>query len=169
MSQEVVANFLVDEHGLSADRAQLLARLSGGRFGWAVTAATGAEVLEERDRQLARLQEVVGGGLEVRFEYARDLAAQFRRDREVAVRVLGEWLQWWRDLLMLKEEMPELVVNVDRQEELERMVHRLRTREIVAVVRELVATVERLEQNANPRLALEVLMLALPRADEVPA
>ena len=29
---------------------------------------------------------------------------------------------------------------------------------------ELAATMERLEQNANPRIALDVLMLALPRA-----
>ncbi len=164
LSREAVTDLLVDEHGPSVEQARLLARLSGGRLGWAVAAATDANLLEERDRWLARLQEVMDGGLEVRFESARDLAARFGRNRETVREVLGLWIQWWRDLLMLKEEMPELVVNLDRQEALVHMAWRLRTREITAAINELVATLERLEQNANPRLALEVLMLALPKA-----
>ena len=164
LAQEAVAALLVEEHGLSSEQARLISRLSGGRLGWAMAAATDTAVLEERGRRLDRLLEVVDGGLEVRFEYARDLAAQFARDREAVRQVLGEWLQWWRDVLVLKEGVPELVVNQDRQEALERLVQRFRSREIAAVVQEVLATLERLEQNANPRLSLEVLMLALPGA-----
>ena len=164
LAQEEVADLLVEEHGLSSEQAHLLSRLSGGRLGWAMAAATDAAVLEERGRRLDRLLEVVDGGLEVRFEYARELAAQFTRDREAVRQVLVEWLQWWRDLLVLKEGVLELVVNQDRQEALERLVQRFRPLEIAAVVQEVMATLERLEQNANPRLSLEVLMLALPGA-----
>ena len=64
--------------------------------------------------------------------------------------------------MVLKEGVPELVVNQDRQEALERLVQRFQTRKITAIVQEVLSTLERLEQNANPRLALEVLMLALP-------
>jgi DNA polymerase-3 subunit delta' len=159
-----VAGLLVEEHGLSPERALLLARLSGGRLGWAVSAATNASVLEERDRRLDRIAEVVDGGLEIRFGYAQELATQFTRNREATRQVLGEWLQWWRDLMVLKEGVPELVVNQDRQEVLEQLAQRFQTRKITAVVQEVLATLERLEQNANPRLALEVLMLALPGA-----
>ena len=121
--------------------------------------------MEERTRQLQRLQEVVDGGLEVRFEYSRELAAQYGRSRETVRQVLGLWLQWWRDLLVLREGSQELVVNLDylgtdSDGALQRMAHRFQ----VGVVSELLATMERLEQNANPRLALDVLMLALPRA-----
>ena len=164
LAQEAVAGLLVEEYGLSSDRAPLLARLSGGRLGWAVAAATDTAVLEERERRLDRILEVVDGGLEVRFGYAQELATQFTRNREATRQVLGEWLQWWRDVMVLKEGVPELVVNQDRREALERLVHRFQTRKIAAVVQEVLATLERLEQNANPRLALEVLMLALPRA-----
>lgn len=168
LAQESVAGLLMQELALSPERALLLARLSSGRLGWAMTAAADTAVLDERDRQLDRILEVVDGRLEVRFEYAQELAAQFTRDRESARQVLGQWLQWWCDLLVLKEGVQELVVNQDRREALERMVQRFLTRQVATVVHEVLATLDRLEQNANPRLALEVLMLTLPKADAVP-
>ena len=89
---EAVAKLLIDEQGLSQERAQLLGRLSGGRLGWALAAASDSTVIEERTRQLQRLQEVVDGGLEVRFEYSRELAAQYGRARETVRDVLGLWV-----------------------------------------------------------------------------
>ena len=165
LSEEAVTGLLVGEHGLSEERARLLARLSGGRLEAALAAASDASILEERDRRLARLLEVVDGGIGVRFAYVGDLAAQFGRNREAVREVIGLWLQWWRDLLMLKEQRPELIVNLDRKEALEQMARRFGPNEVAALVHELVATLERLEQNANPRLALEVLVLALPKGN----
>ena len=169
LSLEAVTELLINEQGLSQERAQLLGRLSGGRLGWTLAATADTAVMEERAHQLLRLQEVVDGGLEVRFEYARELAAQYGRSRETVRQVLGLWLQWWRDLLVLREGSQELVVNLDylgadHDGALQMMAHRFQAGEVAGVVSELLATMERLEQNANPRLALDVLMLALPTA-----
>ena len=74
------------------------------------------------------------------------------------------WLAWWRDMLMLKEEVAELVAGPDWRESLEARAGRFSAEQVAGVVREVVATQERLEQNVIPRLALDVLMLALPAA-----
>ena len=169
LPEETLVALLSGEHSVGLDDARLLARLSGGRLGWAIAAATDPRVLQERERRLEGLLAVLEGGLERRFRFAQELGQQFGRDRAAAMEVLGFWLLWWRDLLMLKEGAPELVVNLDHQLLLEEKAQQLPDDRIGDVVREVVATMERLEQNANPRIALDTLMLALPRARPVRA
>ncbi|MEE8442943.1 MAG: DNA polymerase III subunit delta' [Dehalococcoidia bacterium] len=162
LSEETLLTYLTEERGVALEDARLLAKLSGGRLGWALAAATDPKILDTRQQRLEALQEVVDGGLEQRFQYAQELATQFSRDRATTQEVLGFWLLWWRDLLMLTQGVPELMKNLDWRESLEERAPRYQKDEVTAVVRELVATLERLGQNANARLALDVLMLALP-------
>lgn len=160
---------LAGEHGVTPEDARLLARISGGKVGWALSAVANPRLLDERQRRLETLLSVVDGGLERRFQYAQELAQQFGRDRGAVREELGFWLLWWRDLLVLMQQAPELVVNVDWRQTLEERAGRLHTGEVARVVRELVATLERLEQNANSRIALDVLMLTLPAPAKRPA
>jgi hypothetical protein len=51
---------------------------------------------------------------------------------------------------------------VDRRAQLEQQALSYSPAQIAAVIRELQATLVRLEQNVNPRLAMEVLLLHLP-------
>lgn len=167
LPEETLVVLLAKEHSVGVDDARLLARLSGGRLGWAIAAATDPRVLQERERRLASLLSVLEGGLERRFKFAEELGRQFGRDRTSVMEVLGFWLLWWRDLLVLKEGAPELVVNLDHLVVLEDKLQQLADNRIGDIVREVAATIEHLEQNANPRIALDVLMLALPRARPV--
>ena len=66
---------------------------------------------------------------------------------------------------MLKEGKPDLVANRDCLKALEEKQTEFSTDQVVAVIKETVATKERLMQNASPRLALDVLMLLLPEGD----
>ena len=131
-----------------------------------MAAVANPRLLEERQRRLETMLSVVDGGLERRFQYAQELAQRFGRDRSAAQEELGFWLLWWRDLLVLMQQAPDLVVNVDCRQILEDKARRFQAGEVITVVRELVATMERLEQNANPRIALDVLMLTLPGAEQ---
>jgi len=168
LPEETLVALLTEEHSVALEDARLLARLSGGKLGWALAAATDPKVLGERQQRVEALLEVVDGGLERRFQFAQELASQFSRDRATAQEVLSLWLLWWRDLLMLKEDAPELLVNLDWQEGLEERARRFQRDQVATVVRELMATLERLEHNANPRIALDVLMLTLPKVQAVP-
>jgi hypothetical protein len=64
----------------------------------------------------------------------------------------------------MKEDAPEQVVNVDRLEEMKEYAQRYTLPQVMGVIKGLDRAWRELEQNINPRLALEVLMLDLPEA-----
>ncbi|MBI4198263.1 MAG: DNA polymerase III subunit delta' [Chloroflexi bacterium] len=163
VNQEAIAQTLAQRHSVAPEDASLLARLSGGRLGWALAAARDPRVLEERQQLLDTLLEVLESGLERRFQVSQELASRASRDRAGAQETLALWLGWWRDLLMLKEGAPGLVANTDWRSSLDALAGRYSAQEARAVALELLASMARLDANASPRLALDVLMLSLPR------
>ena len=153
---------LTRDYDADADLAERVARISRGCIGQAVNALRDSEVLEQRDADLGRLQEVCDGGLDMRFDYAAELATRFSRDRDAARELLYLWLRWWRDLLLIKEGAEEYLHNSDHVAPLRLQATRLSTGQVVAFIKRLNRTLEALDANANPRLTLEVLMLGLP-------
>ena len=158
----VVAQEL-ERRGLAEqDKAWELAALSEGSLGWALEALADPAILEERQQKLERVVSVLEGGIEERFAYAAQLASAFSRDREAGRSKLRLWLSLCRDLLLLKECTAEFLVNIAIKEILEKIAHGLSSENIAAILKALEEAIEQLDQNANPRLALEVLMLSLP-------
>lgn len=154
---------LVRDYDADPDTAEKIALLSRGCFGLAVSALRDAQTLEQLEADLERLQEVCESGLDVRFDYAAEVAARFGRDRDAARGLLYLWLRWWRDLLLIKEGADEYLGNADRATALQLQASQLSTAQVVAFIKRLNRTLEALDANANPRLTLEALMLGLPR------
>jgi DNA polymerase-3 subunit delta' len=157
-----VENALNERRSLESAKAGLLSRLCHGRLGWALTAADDESLLEKRAQLLERLLEVIRGDNEPRFDYAAQLAAQFGQNRAAVQEVLDLWLDWWRDLLLVKLGSLSTITNVDHEAELVEMGQDYSLAQIRAFLGSIQAAAEQLEQNANPRLALEVLMLSIP-------
>lgn len=155
---------LARDYDADPDLAERVARISRGCIGQAVNALRDPEALEQRDADLQRLQEVCAGGLDMRFDYAAELATRFVRDRDAAKELLYLWLRWWRDLLLIKEGAEDYLHNSDHLAPLRLQATRLSTGQVVAFIKRLNRTLEALDANANPRLTLEVLMLGLPLA-----
>ena len=160
--KQQIADCLVAEHNAEPELAERLARLSRGCPGWAIGALADTQFLERRADQLAQIQEVGQAHLEGRFAYATELATMFGRDRQSARETLFLWLRWWRDLLLVKEGAEEFVNNQDQLSPLLLQATNLTVAQVVSFIKVLVETLEALDGNANPRLALEVLMLNLP-------
>jgi len=148
--------------GVEPQRAKLLARLSHGCLGWALSAAFDDNLLQHRAERLDRLLEVIDSDYEERFTYANQLAAQFMQNRESVQEVLDLWLDWWRDLLLVKIGCRDIITNVDRLATLVEMAKGCSLTQIKAFINSIQAAGEQLRQNANPRLVLEVLMLDMP-------
>ena len=160
-----VARVLEERHSMEKSEADRLARLSMGRLGWAITALEDPALVEEQRGEVERVAELSAGGLEGRFAYAAELASQHFGNRARARDALNTWLRWWRDLLLVTEGGGEFVYNEEWMESLEAQASRLTTRQVTEVIRSLLSTLDALEDNANPRLALEVLMLSLPQVN----
>lgn len=88
------------------------------------------------------------------------LAAKLVHDTEKLDELLAVWLIWWRELLLASEGYTLPGGQDARQRE--RYVRQLQP----AVARRVIAHIQEalryLEQNANPRLVLENLVLELP-------
>ncbi len=162
MPVAAVEEVLARRWGLPEQRAELLARLSRGRVGWAVAAQTDEEILRRRRETLMDIRGLPQRSLAERFAYAGDLAGRFGRQREAVLDILDLWGQWWRDVLLVASGCQEAITNVDLGDILPNEAARYEPRQVAAFLRSLAAARHQLEENVNPRLALEVLVLELP-------
>ena len=163
MALAEVVKELVDLQGLEEEQAQIIARLSMGRLGWALAAVAEPSILEKRREELERLGQLPAATLQERFSFASDLASLYYRDRYEAEETLQLWLGWWRDLLLIREGAETFIHNLDMADVLRRQAREWTSEQITGFVKAILATAGALDSNANARLALEVLMLALPK------
>jgi len=147
---------------IAPERAQLLSRLCHGGIGWALSAATEDSVLELRAERLDRLLDIINADYEERFTYASQLAAQFSQNRGLVQEVLDLWLDYWHDLLLAKTGSGEGIINIDRTDMIMNIASAYSLAQIRAAINSIKSAGEQLQQNANPRLVLEVLMLDIP-------
>jgi len=148
--------------GVEPEKARLLARLSHGCPGWAISAALDDSLLHHRAEWLDGLLDIVNADCEERFAYAAQLVAQFSQNRGFVHERLNLWLDWWRDLLLVKVDSIDNVTNIDRLDKLSDIARGYSLAQIRAFIRSIQAAGVQLRQNANPRLVLEVLMLDIP-------
>jgi DNA polymerase-3 subunit delta' len=160
---ERVQEVLVNSYDVDADKAKLLTQLCHGRLGWALSAVGDCGILEQRSQRIDRLVSLLTGGLEQRFAYAQELANQFSQDRKAGGQTTEIWLDWWRDLMLIKGGCQEAIINVDYGIVLEEQARGLSLSQIKEFLANLGLLQEAISRNVSPRLALEWLMLNLPR------
>jgi len=153
-----IKNALVQQWEVEPKEADLIAALAAGRMGWAVQAVEDDEMLTQRKAQLDLLTKLPSASRVQRF----DLVQRVCTDSEKIHTLLELWLLWWRDMLLAANNCLELTVNVDMRTLLKAQAAKVGTAEAERMVRAILNTMESIEQNVNPRVALEVLMLDVP-------
>jgi len=76
---------------------------------------------------------------------------------------LGLWASWWRDLLLVQQEQGDALLNLDLKTQLIQQANLYRPEQVQAALTDLVQTLRRVRSNVNLRLALDVLLLRMPR------
>jgi DNA polymerase-3 subunit delta' len=158
-----VQEVLVNSYNVDIDKAKLLTQLCHGRLGWALSAVSDDNILEQRAQRIDKLVSLLTADLEQRFAYAQELASLFSQDRRAGAEIIESWLDWWRDLLLIKGGCQEGIINVDYEKVLEVQARELNLGEIKGFMANLGLLQEAISKNVNPRLAWEWLMLNLPR------
>jgi DNA polymerase III subunit delta' len=148
---------LRERFDLPQEQAGALARLSGGRPGWAINAAQNPESYAEHSQIIDTLIGLLQSGRVIRFNYAEELA-RYDKLRET----LEIWQSWWRDVMLLAERSQVVLVHTDRIADLEMIADQAGSE---AARRALIAVrdaIQYLGRNANSRLTLEVMFLEMP-------
>lgn len=162
LSFDAMKKILAERYSIAGEKLETIARISRGCLGWAIAALQDEKLLQERSRRLDAIFEVSGAGCEPRLSYAADLALEFSRRPGQAEEVLALWLDWWRDLLLVKTGNSDFVINSDRSSAIIRRATGYSLVQIKDFLSCLQQVRNQLEQNANPRLALDALVLSLP-------
>lgn len=145
--------------GTSSEKADLLARLAGGRPGWALQALNDPSALASRETVLAAAINVLHMTRSERFALAEEI-----QKAENLLYLLEVWQSWWRDVLLFAAGSQTISTNADRYTDLQRvaaLTGASQARKALAAVRK---TLSLLDRNVNRRLALEVMLLDMPYA-----
>lgn len=158
LSTQSVAQALVERWHVADPVAECLARISGGRIGWAVRAVTEPTHREHMDRALTLLLEILQQDLPTRFETAHALS----QDSALLEESLAYWMTVWRDVLLIQTGTSTPIVHQEHADALHRLAHGLDLKMAIHVLEELEKAQTFLRRNANTQLLVENLLLELP-------
>jgi len=164
ISSDEIEKTLLESYGIEHDKARLLARLSQGCFGWALTVSTDDSYLVQRNQRLTDMFSLLTAGCEERFSYAAKLA----QERKSAEEIIRLWLDWWRDVMLTKCDCKQAVTNIDYLPVLEQWDEVLSLSEVRDFIDSLQKSLDQIAINANLRLVFEILMLEIPRKEKAP-
>lgn len=156
-----VRNALVDRWKLEEQRAELLARLCGGRLGWAVRQMENEDGASRRLQMLAQLQHLVRANRVERLRFAEEISTQ--RDDQGLFNMLELWVTWWRDVLLTQHGCSDAISNLDQQQEVQQYAGTLQAVDVERHLDTLQRVERYLHHTVNTRLAMDTLLLDVPR------
>jgi DNA polymerase-3 subunit delta' len=162
VATEQIEKGLVTHYQVDPEKAKLLARISDGRFGWAVSAIRDDALVQQRTAWINDWREIYDADYDRRFTFAAKLVEKYSQNRSVVQQKLDLLLNWWHDLLLVKTDCEKDVKNIDFQSELTKMAESYSLAQIRAFIDRIQSAKEQLRFNTNQQLVMEVLMLNIP-------
>lgn len=160
-----IERLLTEKYSLDYEQATVVARLSSGRLGWAINCLDNDTELQTRLEIMNRMDSLIASNIGERFSYITGLENGRKTiDRKKAESLINNWLTWWRDLLLIKNNCTESIINIDCIPALEKWSRILDTEEIKNFIEILQYSLLLVTKNANIRLLLEVILLDMPSA-----
>ncbi|MDZ7728784.1 MAG: regulatory iron-sulfur-containing complex subunit RicT [Dehalococcoidia bacterium] len=144
--RDTVEAALIDR-GVGPATASRAAAECRGRPGRAVAFAGQPDLMDDRDRFLARCAETAAASMAERFNYAEDLAGRWRRDRRAVHIEIDAWETFW-------EEQLRRAVNGEGEAD---------PASAAAALQAVVQVREDLLTQVQARIALDLMLMQFPR------
>jgi DNA polymerase-3 subunit delta' len=159
LREQAVAQALRDRWHVAPERATLLARLAGGRLGWAVLQTQREDWTVEREALFQEWAQILHGNRFARFALAQKTAG----DRDDVRSTLQAWQSFAHDLLLRSLSEKTEVTNIDFLSALNSMAGGISADQARIWLSALRRAEEQIDRNANVRLELEAAFLDAPR------
>jgi len=156
--ERIIVRALREETGIAETDALRLARLSNGRLGEALTMASDPNAWQTYNQRIESMLSLLEARTADRMTYARGM----EKDAHLET-TLQEWLLWWRDVLIVQNNSGDLIVNQEHLQELTRLAETIPQNQVRRFIEAIMSTSGYLRRNVNRQLAMEALLLKLPR------
>ncbi len=146
LSAEEVATYLTKEKGISQEKAEQLAILSGGAIGRALDLLEDETMIALREDTLKKFLAMVGGTYREMFEFVK-----FLKTNKGSISMILEFLlSWCRDVMYRKLQMQEIsITNIDKEKELAEFCGKLPRDAALRLSDVVVKYQKMIEQNVN--------------------
>jgi DNA polymerase-3 subunit delta' len=159
LSIKETANGLQIIRGVPEEDAERLAHISDGRPGYAIRLFEQPTLLSQRQRWLDELVRQIPNSHRERFASAKEIAD----DKEGLKNKLQLWLTFWRDVMVCVSGGSNSVTNLDYSEQIQKLAAVTDLDQAKFYVNSVVRTIDCIDHNVNARLALEVMLIDLPK------
>jgi DNA polymerase III subunit delta' len=164
MAMDDLAKILETKEGLSKEKANLIAHVSGGRVGYAKRLAGDEAHLERREKWMGDLLMLLVGNRINRLQYSKKMKKDTKDRSEFKQTLwegLGFWLSFWRDVMLVRTESGMPIANIDLSEEVEKVSGCVSKQDSAKIVSTLEHSFARI-QSANLQLMLDNILLGWP-------
>jgi hypothetical protein len=100
-----------------------------------------------------------------RMALAEQLSDLAKRDRHRLADQIQAWATWWRDVLLIQYGASESVVETDQVEVLQEDGREYSPGSVMRFIRSLLETTRYLDANVQTRIALDALMMSVPKSE----
>jgi DNA polymerase-3 subunit delta' len=161
VAQQAVEQALIQRWQIPEMDAALWSRLANGRVGWAVTQAQSPDQAAQRRANIDTLRGLTHADRVERLAFAQKLSS--KRDDDQLFGMLALWATWWRDVMLVQSGCTQAIRHVDLTENLNTDARRYAPDHVRAFLGELSRIEGYLHHTVNTGLALDHLLLRLPR------
>lgn len=155
---EFVSTGLQTHYGISQEKAELLAHISGGRPGLSIQYLQNPELLSKRHSYLEDLGHLLTARRVERFAYADQLS----KGKDNIGDIMQTWTTFWRDVLLVQSGSDVPVTNLDWIDQIQKTAQQINVQKAKALIAKIDRAQYLLSRNVNKTLTLEVLVLDLP-------
>jgi len=158
----LLAEEIGNRYKYKLEKTMDIARVSRGRPDHATEICENPELISDFSEQLGTIEDAFHSGFDERFIYADHLVSMYASNRSSAFREIRLCLDWWRDVLLIKEDAEELAVHFPSFEIQSHMATHLTSNQIIETIKCIQDSLIYLEQNVSPRLVMDNMMLSIP-------
>lgn len=151
--------FLTQQTGIDISEANEMAKLAQSGIEWEGQKENDRKNLVRIRARLANIAAVIESSVKSQLKYADQLVSKWSENNEEVKDEIQLWVNWWRDLMMVKIGMPGLVTCSSQLDQLYRNVDSYAICDIKNAIVSIQETADCLDHNVNPKLAIPYMVL----------